>query len=114
MSKLFELSNTYEMLLDFGSTTRPIRIEIFRGIENINLFRARIWDQCTYNLFPTFLNIDLDSKKKIYSSDEINREITLTIAEEPNFITGKEYLNEKEFLKYIKSLIIKYQDALNK
>ncbi len=101
------------MLLEIGSATRPVRKEIFRSIENVNYFRARIWDQCTYDLYPTFLNIDLENNKKIYSSDELNREITLTVAEESNLITGKEYSNEEEFLKYIKSLIIKYRNTLS-
>jgi len=56
---LFELRNTYEMLLEFGSIARPVRIEIFRCIENQKLYRARIWDQCIYDLYPTFLNLDL-------------------------------------------------------
>ena len=52
-------------------------------------------------------------KNNMYSCDEINREITLTIVEQPTLITGKEYSNEEEFLKYVQSLVIKYQTMLN-
>ncbi len=115
MSNIFKLSNTYEMLLEFKDTSRPVRIEIFCDIENSNLFRARIWDQNTYNLYPTMLNIDEEGglKNNMYSCDEINREITLTIAEQPTLITGKKYSNEEEFLKYVQSLVVNYQTRLN-
>ena len=103
------------MLLEFKDTSRPVRIEIFCDTENPNLFRARVWDQNTYNLYPTMLNIDEEGglKNKMYSCDEINREITLTIAEDPALIRGKEYSNEEEFLNYLQSLVIKYQTMLN-
>ena len=115
MSNIFKLSNTYEMLLKFKDTSRPVRIEIFCGIENPNLFRARVWDQNTYNLYPTMLNIDEEGglKNKMYSCDEINREITLTIADEATLISGKEYSSEEVFLNYVQSLVMNYQAMLN-
>ncbi|MDH5178048.1 MAG: hypothetical protein OEZ39_16210 [Gammaproteobacteria bacterium] len=116
MDESFKLSNTYEMLLEFKDVSRVIRIDVFHGIENGSLYRARVWDQTTYNLYPTFANIAKEGglKNEMYSCDEINREITTIIAEEPTLITGKVYSSESEFLEYIKGLIGKYHDLCNK
>jgi len=116
MDELFKLSNTYEMLLEFKDVSRMIRVEIFHSTGNDSLYRARIWDQTTYNLYPTFLNIAEDGglKNEMYSCDEINREITTIIAEEPTLITGKVYSSENDFLEYIKVLIGKYHELCNK
>jgi hypothetical protein len=99
------------MILELGSFTRPVRIEIFRNLENEKLFRARIWEHCVYDMYPTFLNLDLKSANKelIYSSDELNKEITSFVAEESSLITGKEYQSEEDFLKYIESRVKEYQ-----
>jgi len=111
MNDLFTLSTTYELLLDFNDTSRPVRIEVFRSIENPNIYRARVWDQNTYNLYPTFANIDSKDglQNKMLSCDEINREITTIVAEDPSLITGKEYPAEEEFVEYVKSLVLAYQ-----
>jgi len=73
---LFELRNTYEILLEFGNITRPVCIKILRCIENQKLYRARIWDRC------------------IYDSDELNREITTIVIADYSLITGKKYPSE--------------------
>ena len=63
--------------------------------------------QNTYNLYPTFLNIDKDGHdlKSIHSSDEINVEITSIISEDDSLIVGKFFNNEEEVLDYIISRI---------
>ena len=112
---MFKLLNTYELLVDFNSTSRPIRIEVFRNVENKNIFRARVWDQATYNLYPTFANIDPEGgiKNEMFSCDHINQEITVTIAKDSTLITGKEYSSEAAFVEYIKELINEYQAQLS-
>ena len=115
MNNLFTLSTTYELLLEFKDTSRPVRIEVFRSVENPNIYRARVWDQNTYNLYPTFVNIDSEDglQNKMLSCDEVNREITNIVAKEPTLITGKEYPGEKEFVEYVKSLVLAYQATLS-
>ena len=34
MSGYFHLQSTYEVILEFSTNTRPIRIEIFRSVDN--------------------------------------------------------------------------------
>ena len=103
------------MLLELNDTSRPVRIEVFHSIENKNVFRARIWDQTTYNLYPTLANIEKEGglQNKMISCDELNREITIMLAEDTTLITGKEYASEKEFVEHVKSLILAYQALLN-
>jgi len=115
MNTMFSLSATYEMLLEFKDTSRPVRIEVFRSAENENIFRARVWDQNTYNLYPTFANIESEGglQNKMLSCDELNREITTIVAEDPTLISGKEYSSEEAFVKYVESLVLAYQATLN-
>jgi hypothetical protein len=111
---VFELRGTYELIADYKHTIRPIRIEVFRSLEDEQIYRARVWEQSTYNLYPTFANIAPEGgiKNKIFSSDQVNREITLLIAEDPTLITGMECSSEGAFLEYIKDLVAKYEKLL--
>lgn len=110
MTLLFLLHASYETFLELGNTIRPVRVEVLRSIENPMFFRARIWEQTTYNQYPTFANITegggLDNR--MLSCDEINREITSLVADSPEFITGKEWASEQEFVTHIKGLIHRY------
>ena len=112
MSEIFLLSATYEMFIEHNGALRPVRIEIFKEIACENIFRARIWDQNTYNLHPTLANIAEEGglKNELMSCDEVNREITNIIAEDISLIKGKEYSSEEEFVKYVKSLVDAYQE----
>jgi hypothetical protein len=114
MTQLFSLHSTYELLLELGNTLRPIRAEVFIGVENPTVFRARIWEQTTYNLYPTFANITKGEgpQNRLLSCDEINREITLMVADSPEFITGKQWVSEEEFVAHIKTLIFQYHKML--
>ena len=103
------------MVLEFSTNTRPVRIEIFRSVHNNNKLRARVWDQNTYNLYPTFANIPNEDSliNKFMSCDEVNREITTILSDDPNdLLWGKEWASEENFLRYLKTLIQKYQKSL--
>ncbi|MDX2370814.1 MAG: hypothetical protein QNK36_20830 [Colwellia sp.] len=116
MSEYFILLSTYEVILKFATNTRPVRIEIFRSTENEKKLRARVWDQNTYNLYPTFANISEKDglKNDMMSCDDVNREITTLISEDPNdLFWGKEWESEESFLFFIKELLLKYQVLLN-
>jgi len=112
---MFKLQSTFELLLNFNDTTRPIRIEVFSMTDNPKIYRARVWDQNTYDLYPTFLNMPQDNgeQRKMYSSDEVNREITNIVAEDISLITGKEYPNEEAFVEYVNGLVIDYHETFN-
>jgi len=115
MSELFKLQSTYEMIIAFSTNTRPVPIEVFRSTENEKKLRARVWDQNTYNLYPTFANIPEEGglENRLMSCDEVNREITTLLAEDPEMIYGKEWESEEQFITHIKDLISKYQATLN-
>jgi len=103
------------MIIAFSTNTRPVRIEVFRSTENEKKLRARVWDQNTYNLYPTFANIPEEGglENRLMSCDEVNREITTLLAEDPEMIYGKEWESEEQFITHIKDLISKYQATLN-
>lgn len=114
MNHTFKLKNTYEIFIDVSGTKRPIRVEIFESIQDEGFFRARVWDQITYNLYPTMANILPEGgiENMLFSCDEINREVTIMVADDPYFILGKAYKNENEFLRYVTSLVKKYEQEL--
>lgn len=111
---LFKLVSTYEILLYLEQTDRPVRIEVFRSLSDCQMYRARVWVQNTYNLYPTLLNTGNrgEDTHTMHSCDLVNMEITLAIAEDPDFITGKHYKDEEDFVDYIKSRIVYYHDSL--
>lgn len=108
VSDLFKLLSTYELPLRQGDIIRPVRIEIFRSIEDCALFKARIWLQNTYNLYPMVVNTGSKGEDlhRTHSCDDLNVDITSLIAEDSSLMTGKTYKNENEFLKYLESRII--------
>ena len=115
MSEYFILKSTYETTLAFSTNTRHVRIEIFRSTDNAKKYRARVWDQNTYNLYPTFANIKTKGglENRMVSCDEINRDITTLLSEDPNdLFWGKEWESEEKYLSYIKALIGTYHDSL--
>ena len=110
-SDFFRLVSTYELMLTLGSMDRPVRIEVFRSLSDTQLYRARVWAQNTYNLYPTFLNTGQKGEdlRKVHSSDQIDADITSVLAEEPDLLTGKHYRSEEEFLAYVKTRVADYQ-----
>ena len=116
MSEYFKLISTYDVVLEFSTNTRPVRIEILQSIENPKKLRARAWDQNTYNLYPTFANM-LEGggiEHKMWSCDEINREITTFLSEDPaDLVWGKEWESEKEYLDHLKNLVNRYHSSLS-
>ena len=117
MNEYFKLLNTYDVVLKFSTNTRPVRIEIFRSLDNEKKYKARVWDQSTYNLYPTFANISEEAglENKLFSCDEVNREITTLLSDDPNdLFWGKEWESEDQYFAYLKELILKYQEILDK
>lgn len=108
---LFKLISIYEVILTLGTVERPVRIEIFRSVNGDSIYRARIWVQNTYNLYPTFINTGHNGEDlhNVHSSDQIDMEITSLIAEDPELITGKHFSSEDGFLNYVRSRIAHYQ-----
>ena len=106
---MFRLISTYEML---GSTFKrkvggSLRMEIFKSQDNQSLYRARIWLQGTYNLYPSELNRDGKGGDlhRTHSEDTIDTEMTTIISNDYTLVTGKYYKSESDFVNYIKSLI---------
>jgi hypothetical protein len=114
MIEIWKLSSTYEVLLEIGHTLKPIRIEIFRSQDNQRKFRTRIWEQNTYNLYPTFANILPEGglENRLMSCDLLNREISIDIAETPEILLGLEWESEEAFLIHLKEAIFRYQSML--
>jgi len=110
---LYKLISTYELLLELGSTERPVRIEIFQ-LPDGKRFRARVWVQNTYNLYPTLININEkgDDLHAVHSSDDLNQEITSLILEDPELIRGKEFNSEDEVLRYVEERINSFAKSL--
>lgn len=116
MDEFFKLISTYDVVMKFSTNVRPIRIEILQSTENPKKLRASVWDQNTYDLYPTFANMNNDqgAESKLWSSDELNREITTLLSEDPNdLFWGKEWDSESDLLNYIKSLIKNYNELFS-
>jgi len=114
MSEYYKLQSTYTVLLKFSTNTRPLRIEIYRNIENSKKYRARVWDQNTYNLYPTFANFGNDGgvDNRLMSSDTIDREITILLSDDPDDLYfGREWESEEDYLNYLKGLVSKYHET---
>jgi len=102
---LFKLVSTCELFICLDGTDRPVRIEIFR---------ARVWLQNTYDVHPTFVNNGGNAEfDTIYSSDQIDMEITSLIAESPTLMTGQRYLSEDAFLTYLINRVEWYERKAN-
>jgi len=117
MTEFYKLISTYDVVLEFSTNTRPVRIEILRSIDNDKKLRARVWDQITYDLNSTFASFEKANGEKsyIYSSDEVNREITTILSGDESSIDlffGKEWESEQDFLKYLKELLNEYHKSL--
>jgi len=114
-NELWKLVATYELLLELGPIHRPVRIEVFKSNNGSSRFRARLWVQGTYNLYPTFLNMGPQGQDlhKIHSSEEMNQEITSLVVENPAFIEGIEFQSEVAFVEALQGLVTKYQKTIN-
>lgn len=106
--KLFRLSEVYEFYADPVEHEKLVRIEIFKSMDASCSLRTRVWLQNTYNLYPTFINCEERSHDNIYSSDQINQEITLLVATSPDWLTGVEISDEKIFFNEIYSSVCKF------
>ncbi len=111
---LFKLTSTYEHFLPVGNNSQLVRIEIFRSAADLNIYRARIWIQNTYNLYPTFMNTSNEGGDLhcLHSSDQLNSDITSVVAEDPSLITGIQFENENQFLAYVNILLENYKKTI--
>ena len=103
--KIFKLISTYEYIVEINSAHKPVRVEVFQAVDSVDIYRARVWIQNMYNVYPTFLNTDENGSdlRKVHSCDELNTEITSNIAENERLILGEKYKSEKVFLDYVHS-----------
>ncbi|MFN8756754.1 MAG: hypothetical protein ACK5YB_14585 [Burkholderiales bacterium] len=100
---LFRLSGTYEAFVGSEGSQRLVRIEVLVSLKDHEIYRARVWVQSTYNLYPTFLNLGKDGAdlKQVHSSDQLNAEITSLIADDPSWATGIACSSEQAFLDQV-------------
>jgi hypothetical protein len=109
---LFRLVSTYELFLPPGTTERLVRIEVLQSLSDNDVYRARVWLQTTYNIYPTFLNTGGKGEDlhNTHSSDQLNAEITTLIAESHDLLTGKRCTSEKDFADYVSSRVMQYKE----
>lgn len=106
--KIFRLSETYEFYIDPVEYSKLVRIEIFKSTDVPCTLRGRVWLQSTYNLYPTFINLEKNSHNQVFSSDQINQEITLSVATSPDWVTGVETDDEKAFFNEVYLSVCKF------
>lgn len=113
---LFKLISTYEQIVTLNTVDYPVRMEIFKSLDDRSFYRARVWVQNTYNLYPAFINSGKNGEDlhKVHSSDQVDMEITTLIADDPTLITGKHYTNESDIVDYVKSRVIFYRELHEK
>jgi hypothetical protein len=99
--KIFRLFETYEFYIDSVEDSKLVRIEIFKSTDAPCTLRVRVWVQSTYNLYPTFINFEKNSHDQVFSSDQLNQEITLSVATSPDWLTGVEIDDEKAFFNEV-------------
>ncbi len=99
---LFKLLSVYEITVKDQNIGKPVRIEIFQSSESINLFRPRVWIKNTYNVYPTTVNTGSKGEDlhRMHSSDNFNNDISLLIAEDDTFYSGKLFDSEEDVLEY--------------
>jgi hypothetical protein len=107
---IYRLVSVYEVLLRISKIDRPVRLEIFRSLIDLENYRARIFVQNTYNLYPTFINIGEHGEDLhvVHSADHIDMDITSLVAEVPGLMTGINFPSEDVFLEYVLDLLAKY------
>lgn len=98
--KIFQLLEVYEFFANPDGKNNLVRIEIFEASDESCLFRARIWLQTTYDLHPTFISPHKDDAR-VFSSDQLNQDITLLLADDPSWLTGCRFTNKKIFFDKI-------------
>jgi hypothetical protein len=112
MNNLFRLISTYELFFPPGSTERLVRIDVLQSVSDNKMYRARVWRQTTYNLYPTFLNTGNKGEdlRHTHSSDQLDTDITILIAESPDLLTGVRCESEQDFIKYLISRVMQCKE----
>jgi len=96
-NKLFRLANVYELGSTFDNINSDIRIEIFEDIDS-NYRMIKVWAKRSYDVYPTFTNINKFKNDKVYSSDLLSVEITNFITDDISLLKGKQ-ISEKQILQ---------------
>lgn len=106
--RIFRLVESYEFFLEQAADKKLIRVEVLEAINEYRVYRARVWLQNTYNLYPTFLNLGPHGEdlRQVHSSDQLSMEITTLIAETPEWITGIQSKSAKDFFDFVLERII--------
>lgn len=99
---LFKLLSVYEITVLDQNIGRPVRIEILQSSENASIYRPRVWVKNTYNVYPMTVNTGSKGEDlhQMHSSDDLNNDISLLIAEDETFYRGKSFDNEEQVLEY--------------
>ncbi len=112
--QMFQLIETIELLVELTVETKLIRVEIFESANKNGFFRTRIWLQNIYDVYPTMLNHDLNrvGNERIYSSELLNVDITLSVAESPEWMTGIPCDCKEDFFNMIQSRVLNFFEEL--
>jgi len=114
--RIFRLLASYEFFVGSSKEENLIRVEIFEAIGEAQIFRTRVWLQNLYNLYPTMLNFGRNAGDlhRFHSSEHLNAEITLSIADSPDWITGISFLSEAKFLEAIQASVLVFFKKLDR
>lgn len=106
--KTFRLDETYEFFVELAKATKLVRIEIFSAVEDPQTFRTRVWLQDIYNLYPTMLNLGKNGEdlRHFHSSEHLNVEISLSVVESPEWLTGIWSESRSRFLELVRARVL--------
>jgi hypothetical protein len=113
--RTFRLIESYEFFVKWDIEQKLVRVEMFEAVEEPLVFRTRVWLQNLYNLYPTTLNLGPNNEhvSRLFSSDHLNAEITLSIADNPEWLTGISASSERVFFEMVQSSVIAFIEKAN-
>ena len=116
MRQIYKMTVVYEWPERVGEWLRFVRIEVFECISQPKNFRARVWLDENYNLYPTRLNSDQNGNavNMIHSSDVVNRDITSLLSGADEWICGKVFASEEDFVSSTMPSVNEVLDALKR
>jgi hypothetical protein len=113
----FKLLEVFEVKLDINGWIRCIRYEIFSSIKEVKKYRARVYIDEQYNLYPYLLNSTSDNNgvalNKHHSVDMINRDITTLLPIGEELAIGKIWLSLDEFMSYLHPQVMSFVSEMN-
>lgn len=114
MPQIYKLTAVYEWPERIGEWLRFVRVEVFACVSQPGNFRARVWLDENYNLYPARLNSDQNGNaiNMIHSTDVVNRDITTLLPGVDEWICGKLFASEDDFVSSIMPAVNEVLDAL--